>query len=277
MNNLKVYIDAAGQSDTGKVRSANEDSFAAFDLSLGEKFVSSFEWKKRPIEGKRILFVVADGMGGAKAGEIASRAAVEFLGDILGTPGDTQFDKAQMEGHIRKVNQEVRSVAESNSDFSGMGTTLTTVLINDGKAILGQIGDSRCYLLRNGCLTRLTKDQSLVQALVDAGKLTPEQADVSPQKNVILSAIGAEREIEPVTGEIDLEHGDYLLLCSDGLTNMVNEDEMREILSRNLTMRKTCRLLIKLANRNGGNDNITVIVAQFCGKGIPPAAEETAI
>jgi protein phosphatase len=271
----ELYITAAGMTDRGRVRKANEDSFAAVDLNGNEKFAASFEWNRRRVGENGIMLAVADGMGGARGGEIASRMAVELLGETLAVDNNRQTDKGSLKEIIELVNQDVRLFADKNPSLSGMGSTLTAVLINDGRALIGQVGDSRCYLLRNRRLTRLTKDQSFVQALVDAGQMTAKEAEASPQKNIILSAIGQENEVVPVIGEIEIERGDILLLCSDGLSNMVGGDEMRDVLCRNLSPAESCRLLVELANQRGGTDNITVIVAQIFDESISRAEEIT--
>ena len=273
MNNSKIYIDAAGLSDTGKVRQANEDSLAAFDLTSKETFFLSFEWKKRTVENGGILLAVADGMGGAKAGEIASRTAIGLLGKKLFAERDGQTEQTALREQIRSINLEIKRLAENNPKYAGMGTTLTAVLVSGSQAQIGQIGDSRAYLYRRRLLSRLTKDQSWVQVMVDAGALTQEQAEISPQKNVILSAIGVDKEIDPVIREVDIERGDYLLLCSDGLTNMVREDEISDILAKGMSLSETCRLLVDFAQLRGGTDNISVILAQFFGRGLPAAVQ----
>lgn len=272
METKNIYIEAAGLSDKGQVRENNEDGFAAVDFARVERFGDSFNWKSRIIGEKGVLLAVSDGMGGARGGEIASRMTLELLDEIVTV--EQKLDQPTLGKIIKSVSFEVHRFAEENPNLSGMGATLTAVFINNGSAIIGQIGDSRAYLLRNSRLIRLTKDQSFVESLVEAGVMTRKEAEISPNKNILTSAVGQKDEVTPGIAEIELERGDILLLCSDGLTNMVADDELQNILGEDKDPREKCEQLVKLANNCGGKDNITVIVAHLSGEGLPAAFEE---
>jgi serine/threonine protein phosphatase PrpC len=164
---------------------------------------------------------------------------------------------------LKSANRAIKHASRDNPAFSGMGATMTAALINGGQAYLGQVGDSRCYLIHAGKVQQVTKDQSLVQVLVDLGQMTKEQAAQSPKRHVILQALGVRDEIKPEVSAIPLAHDDYLLLSSDYLMQKVSDSEMWEVINRASTLKAACSELVALANGRGGDDNITVIVARF--------------
>jgi serine/threonine protein phosphatase PrpC len=221
-------------SDRGRQRQGNEDSF----------FVRS------------PLFVVADGMGGAQAGEVASRMAVESFDEGLpdGTPAEGLTHI--VEGANRRIHE--RSQAESQR--AGMGTTVTAAYVGEGEVTIAHVGDSRAYLLRDGDLRRLTRDHSLVHELVERGKLTEEQAETHPQRSVITRALGPEADVKVDVTTFKARGGDHFLLCSDGLTSMIPEARVKQILERSDTLEEAGRELIAAANEAGGRDNITVLL-----------------
>jgi serine/threonine protein phosphatase PrpC len=223
------------KSDTGRQRRANEDSF----------FVRS------------PLFVVADGMGGAQAGEVASRLAAETF--AAGLPDDGSSEQ-RLETRVREANQRIHEVSQEDRALNGMGTTLTAAYLDDDELTLAHVGDSRAYLLRDGELTRLTRDHTLVEELVRRGELTEEEAAEHPQRSIITRALGPEPDIDIDLHTHRVRAGDVLLLCSDGLTGMIGEDEVAEILTGADSLRNAGRALVDAANEAGGRDNITVVL-----------------
>ncbi len=206
------------------------------------------------------VFVVADGMGGAQAGEVASRIAIEAFERGLpeaGTPESRLADR------VREANRQIYEHSLEARDRAGMGTTLTAAYLDDARLALAHVGDSRAYLFRKGSLTRLTQDHSLVEELVKQGKLTEEEAAEHPQRSIITRALGPEPEVEVDTSTVDVEPGDLLLLCSDGLTTMVTEERVAEILAEDGPVDQIAQTLIDEANRAGGRDNITVVLLRL--------------
>jgi protein phosphatase len=223
------------KSDTGRQRRANEDSF----------FVRS------------PLFVVADGMGGAQAGEVASRLAAEtFAG---GLPDDGTSEQ-RLEVRVREANARIHDVSQEDRALNGMGTTLTAAYLDGDELALAHVGDSRAYLLRDGELSRLTRDHTLVEELVRRGELTEQEAAEHPQRSIITRALGPEPDIDIDLHTHRVLAGDVLLLCSDGLTGMIGEDEVRELLTGSPSLRDAGRALVDAANEAGGRDNITVVL-----------------
>ena len=226
------------KTDTGRQRRENEDSAYA----------------------RAPLFVVADGMGGAQAGEVASHIAVEVFEQGLPDAGDPEERLAQ---RVREANRKIheRSLAEHGRE--GMGTTITAVWLEDSQASIAHVGDSRAYLFRDGELRRLTQDHTLVDELVRRGKLTEEQAAEHPQRSIITRALGPEPDVDVDTLTYSVRAGDVLLLCSDGLTAMVPEERIGEILDSSSTLDEAGNRLIDEANAAGGRDNITVVACRL--------------
>jgi len=227
--------EEAHKTDTGRQRHANEDSYYA----------------------KAPLFAVADGMGGAQAGEVASRIAAGAF--ERGPRNDDTSAEGQLEEIAQKANRQIHQLAQRDSSRAGMGTTLTAALVHDDEVAFGHVGDSRAYLLRNGELKRLTKDHSLVEELRRQGRLTEEQAEEHPQRSIITRALGPEPSVNVDTMTFPARDGDVFLLCSDGLTTMVSDDEIREILVNSRSLRTAVNKLVDAANRGGGRDNITAV------------------
>lgn len=237
---MRVY----GKSDVGMVRSMNQDYM----------FYST-----EPVGVLPNLFIVADGMGGHKAGDYASRLSVEKFVAYVKNAGDEVPIRVVDDG-IRYVNGLVMDEAAANPDYAGMGTTFVAAFIKDETLFVANIGDSRLYLI-DGDITQVTEDHSYVGAMVRAGELTKEEAVHHPDKNIITRAIGASREPKVDFFEVDLEQHDKILLCSDGLTNMVSDEEILDIMESEY-IGDTVDILIDEAKENGGNDNITAIVIQ---------------
>jgi protein phosphatase len=233
--------EKAALSDVGRARQSNEDSYL----------------ERSP------LFVVADGMGGARAGEVASHIAVETAkaADVGASPEQDLADVA------KTANREIYDKAQSDSEHAGMGTTFTGALVTGRDVAIGHVGDSRMYRFRDGELERLTHDHSLVEEFVRQGKLTPEEAEVHPQRSIITRALGPEPDVQVDTFTYPGRDGDVYLLCSDGLTGMISEDQVAGILSAGDPLEKSARSLIDAANENGGRDNITVVMFRLEGDG----------
>jgi len=228
-------IEFACQSHTGLQRRANEDSAYASPP----------------------LFVVADGMGGAQAGEVASQIAIEAFQQGLDGGGSSEEQLAQ---RIQEANRQIYERSRTESGREGMGTTLTAALLDDAGLAIGHVGDSRAYLFRDGELSRLTRDHSLVDELVRRGELTEAEAAEHPQRSIITRALGPEPDVTPDTSTYPVRAGDVLLLCSDGLTSMISEETMTEVLRGATSLDEAARALIERANAAGGRDNITVVL-----------------
>src|SRR5437868_652569 len=230
-------LRAGGATDVGLVRAHNEDRFLADER----------------------LFAVADGVGGHKAGEVASQTAVETLQREFTEPTTDALIDA-----VKTANRTVWNLAETNSDQRGMGTTLTAIaLVDDGaeqRLAIVNVGDSRAYLLQQGELEQLTEDHSLVEQLVREGQLTPEEAQVHPQRSIITRALGLDPEVEVDSWELTPYRGDRILLCSDGLTNEVTDDEIASTLRTVSDPNEAARQLIQEARDHGGSDNITCVI-----------------
>ncbi len=242
--------DTTQMTDTGRQRRDNEDSMFA----------------RAPV------FVVADGMGGAQAGEVASRMAVEAFERDLGDAGSAEERLAE---RIREANRQIYDVSRSQKEHEGMGTTVTAAYVDDTDLAIAHVGDSRAYLFRNGELTRLTEDHSLVEELVRRGKLTEEQAAEHPQRSVITRALGPEATVDVDTWSYPVRDGDVLLLCSDGLTSMITQQQIGEILATSSDLGQAGDRLIRAANEAGGRDNITVILFRLEEVGGPAQADDS--
>lgn len=246
-----------GKTDIGLVRKVNEDSF------LCEKLEG--------IDGL-YLYIVADGMGGHNAGEVASSMAVGEVAFYLKENiealklGDKEI-RDLIRNAISYANEKIYKTSIIKSNCLGMGTTLSMVLLKDNRIYIGHVGDSRIYLIRNNAILRLTEDHSLVAELIKSGTIKPEEANSHPQKNVITKALGTEYTIEPDISQIDLQWDDYILICTDGLSNAVCEDDMINTIINTSDLNEACDLLINKAKERGGFDNITAVVVQMCKGG----------
>jgi PPM family protein phosphatase len=233
---MLTVAEEAHKTDTGRQRHANEDSYFA----------------------RAPLFAVADGMGGAQAGEVASRIAAGAF-EKRGQVSAEEPAEGTLEQIAQSANREIHQLAQEDSSRAGMGTTLTSALVRGDEVALGHVGDSRAYVLRDGQLKRLTKDHSLVEELRRQGRLTEEQAEEHPQRSIITRALGPEPSVNVDTMTFPAKDGDVFLLCSDGLTTMVSDDEIRQILVEARSLRNAVSKLVEAANRGGGRDNITAV------------------
>jgi serine/threonine protein phosphatase PrpC len=241
-------------TDTGRQRRANEDSLLA----------------------RSPLFVVADGMGGAQAGEVASRIAVESFQPGLQDASRPELELAEL---AHAANARIHELSHSNAEQAGMGTTLTAVYVGEEEVAIAHVGDSRAYCLREGQLLRLTDDHSLVDELMRQGRLTPEEAVEHPQRSVITRALGPEGTVDVDTRSFRARPGDVYLLCSDGLTTMLTEEEILALLLANPSLRDAAEALIAAANEAGGRDNITVVLIRLedVSASEPPVREHATI
>jgi protein phosphatase len=210
---------------------------------------------------KEPLFAVADGMGGHKGGDVASSLALQIIDAAAAAP--EQEDLERLVEQIKEANHRVMERGETDKDLRGMGTTVTALLTADGKAHVVHVGDSRAYRLRDGAFQQLTEDHTLVQRMVREGKLTEEEAAHHPQRSVLTRALGVDVDIPIDQLTLDVQEGDRVLLCTDGLTSMVGRERIQEILEGEAEPQAACERLIDAANRAGGDDNITVIVIDF--------------
>jgi protein phosphatase len=244
---MNVIARSAGLSHPGRRRRHNEDA-----------------WVCEPP-----LFAVADGMGGARGGEIASRVAATALGESVEGSGEERVAAL-----ILQANRQVYERANEDSEASGMGTTITVALVENGIVALGHVGDSRAYLIRDKNLEQLTEDHSLVAELVRSGRLTPEEAEIHPQRSVITRALGTDPDVDSDTFSIESKPGDLFLLCSDGLTSMVDDATILDVVERSRDdLEAIAQELIAAANSHGGEDNITVVLFEMAEE--PEAPAET--
>jgi len=252
-----MRFSCAARTDVGVVRSGNEDTYL--------------------MANDRGLFIVADGMGGHAAGEVASEMATRIIAEEFRPMRGMSDDElmTRLVAAIRTANDAIFQRTLQEHDKRGMGTTTTVLGLLPRRYLIGQVGDSRAYILRGGVLTQLTKDHSYVQEQVDAGRLTPEEARVHPYANVITRCVGSSSDVVPDLYFGTLEAGDLLLLASDGLTGMLEDDDVREILMSGADLEFMVDSLIAAANERGGLDNVTVIVVRI--EEVSPPTGETPV
>jgi serine/threonine protein phosphatase PrpC len=238
---VSVQLRAASVTDTGRRRRHNEDAYVC----------------------EPPLFAVADGMGGAQAGELASGLAAAALRDET---SELAGGEQRVDDLIQEANRRVYQRQSQDASASGMGTTMTVALVEDGRVAIGHVGDSRAYLIRDRKLEQLTEDHSLVAELVRSGKLSPEEAEGHPQRSVITRALGTDPDVDVDTFSVETKPGDLFLLCSDGLTSMVDDETiLREVERNRGDLAKAAKALVRAANKGGGEDNITVVFFEIAG------------
>jgi serine/threonine protein phosphatase PrpC len=274
MTNGSVRVSVFGKTDLGRTRDHNEDTFLVADLSSGNASLQP-EVRNHAIGPRGSLFMVADGMGGAAAGELASAMAADhiyrhmashWVQDRSSSPERFAF---RMKEAVELANDQLYSYAREHPEVRGMGTTVTAAGVFGRDLYLAQIGDSRAYLIRGAEAIQLTKDQSLMQRLVDAGELTEDEAEQSERRNIILQALGPDPRVKVDLTYQPIRQRDVLIICSDGLSGLVRREELVQLAAKYPEPQGLCGSLIDLANERGGPDNITVIVARFEGDGLP--------
>ena len=273
-----MIVELFAKSDVGRVRRGNEDNFLVIDLSTEQTWTGA-DGATPPeklthfdLGEKGLVLVVSDGMGGALAGDVASRMAVDSVREMLiGNEGEDACngDIALVEclkNATIYANLAIHLRSQEDSRCAGMGATFTGAAIKGDSLDLVQVGDSRGYVIRKEQIRLATKDQSLVQQLVDVGQISESEAETHMFRNVILQALGAQSEVTPVTGRIRLRQGDMVLLCSDGLSGKLRAEDIQRIVTNfDGNLPSACDALIDEANNRGGEDNITVVLARFLG------------
>lgn len=283
-----LIVETHATSHVGRVRKGNEDNYLLLHISDSKTYTSSQDANDSKVESQNfeidemgVVLAVSDGMGGALAGEVASKMAVDtvsqrFLDDDLEKTITTESSGESLVSKLYDAtiyaNALIHRQGRSDPQYNGMGATFTGMGITPEAVDLVQVGDSRAYLIRNGKIYQITKDQSLVQQLIDAGQIKPEEAETHTLKNVILQALGAQNEIYPVVARLLPQRDDVLLVCSDGLSNKIGGADMQKIISKNFEhLSEACQELVKVANERGGEDNISLILARLSGDSLPEA------
>jgi len=270
-----IYMRVVGRTDVGNVRSNNEDSLVVADLSGNGLALAAGSDGRFNVGDRGVLLAVSDGMGGLMAGEVASALVIEGLPAAIRDGRASAPTEELLDAGVQSVNEKVWKAAQQKG--IRMGATLTAVYVDGPVAWIAEVGDSRAYLIRAGAITQLTKDQSLVQRLVDAGTLSPEEAAHSPHRGVILQAMGHDPNVSVALGRLELRALDCLVLCSDGLTTHVADDDIRDVVLSSADLTVACQRLVDLAKERGGTDNITVMLGGVDGPLPPPRVSKTDI
>ena len=281
-----MIVELYAKSDVGRVRRGNEDNFLVLDLSSEQTWTGA-DGTPPPtnlthfnLGDRGLVLVVSDGMGGALAGDVASRMAVDSVRQMLmgegGASCDPELDLVEcLKEATHYANTAIHLKSQEDSRCAGMGATFTGAAVRGDNLDLVQVGDSRGYVIRKDQIRLATKDQSLVQQLVDVGQISESEAETHMFRNVILQALGAQSEVQPVTGRIRLRQDDVVLLCSDGLSGKLRAEDIQHIvLNSKGDLSKACEALINEANSRGGEDNITVVLARFSGDDLEAPASD---
>lgn len=274
-----IRVRYYGSTDVGLVREHNEDNFVVADFDKGSRG-SADGIQTCSITNKGAIFAVCDGMGGAAAGEVASQLAVDTIHELIAKAGpfkDRDSFATKLVRSIEEAGARIFAAGRADRRRQGMGTTSTVSGLIDKVLFVGQVGDSRAYLVRRGEVKLITKDQSLANQLIEAGQLTEEQAESWEHSNIILQALGTTGQVSVDLTFLELRRGDRLLLCSDGLSGLVHAEMIKEVLVTTPDLMQCCEKLIGMANAGGGHDNITVVICEFDGDGLePPTADSPA-
>jgi PPM family protein phosphatase len=265
-----VQVSAYGVTDQGLVRDTNEDWLAIGDLDTSDLAAAGGVIDTAGARGP--LFLVCDGMGGVAGGEVASKLAAETIWQemLSSRPTDERPVYARLlRRAIRAAHRRVADEAAANIELRGMGTTVSAAGLAGGALIIAQVGDSRAYIDRKGTLTQVTRDQSVVSALVHAGRLSELEARLSEKRSLILQALGTGADVDVALSLVELRRGDRLLLCSDGLHGPVNDEAMRYTLAEHEELEPAVQALLNLARQAGAPDNITIVLARFGGERLP--------
>ena len=271
--NKAIRVEVFAKTDLGRTRDHNEDRFLVADLT--RKAASLLpDVRQHDIGPRGTLFVVADGMGGAAAGELASEMATDTIYAHLLKTWNAEHEVTpqrfayRLKEAVEVANASIHAHAKAHPEVRGMGTTTTAAGVLNDHLYLTQVGDSRAYLIRGGEAHQITKDQSLMQRLVEAGELTEEEAAQSERRNIILQALGPDPKVKVDLTHQEVRRGDILVLCSDGLSGQVKKEEIAQVVSTTPELSAACDRLIALASERGGPDNITVVIARFEGDGL---------
>jgi len=281
-----MIVELYAKSDVGRVRRGNEDNFLVLDLSTEQTWTGAdgapapANLTRFDLGDKGLVLVVSDGMGGALAGDVASRMAVDSVRQMLIGEGEASCDPDQdlvecLKSATHYANTAIHLRSQEDSRCAGMGATFTGAAIKGDSLDLVQVGDSRGYVVRKDHIRLATKDQSLVQQLVDVGQISESEGETHMFRNVILQALGAQSEVQPVTGRIRLRQDDLVLLCSDGLSGKLRAEDIQQIVINSKgDLARACDKLIEEANNRGGEDNITVVIARFHGDDLEEPATD---
>lgn len=263
-----------GLTDVGLVREHNEDAFIIAYPRTGQRLADRCR-VTLPIENNSLLLAVSDGMGGARAGEVASLMAINTLITELPRLPKVLSSHSRLEAAIEAANYAVWQKQQQDRSLTGMGATLTSILIERDWAYISEVGDSRAYIIRDGVMRQLTNDQTIIQFLLDNGALTPETASTSSYKHMLLQAIGQQEHLQIACSSMRLHNGDIFLLCSDGLSGKVNSLEIQQLVSESATLDIAAHRLVNTAKERGGEDNITLVLVKFEGEVLEANSEET--
>jgi serine/threonine protein phosphatase PrpC len=278
----RLTLVAAGRTDVGRIRTHNEDAYLVAALGDGATVTKGVSATLR-VEGNPALLVVADGVGGAASGEIASLMATDTILIEMrrryerGLLRNIAAVETAMREAMSAANHVIHTYASANPQHRGMATTATLAIVFESTLLIAQVGDSRAYLVRNAQAWQITKDQSLVQRLIDAGEITEDQAALSDRRNIILQALGSESTVHPDLYRATPEPGDVLVLCSDGLSNQVLATEIANVITEESNVADVAETLVDFANTRGGHDNITVVAARFAETGTTPTDGQLAV
>lgn len=277
-----IQVEVFGHSDMGRVRKNNEDNFVVCNLSTGEVSLTP-SLRSHRLGPRGTLFLVADGMGGEASGEVASQICSttvpkRFYENLksIESISETNFVLLLREA-VEFANQIIFQKAQANSAYRGMGTTTTAAALFGPYLFVGQVGDSRAYVCRNGKLVQLTRDQTYLNYLAEIGAEVPEDPEKDSRKSILTQAVGSSETIDVRVTYTKIRQGDLVLLCSDGLYNMVKVPEILGILKSGDPLQAKCKSLAQKANEGGGTDNITLILADLSGLGLPPADPEAGV
>ena len=277
-----VYVNVFGMSDVGRVRKNNEDNFVVCNLSTGEASLTP-SLRSHRLGPRGTLFLVADGMGGEASGEVASQICATTVPKrlyenlkSLGSVSETNFVLLLREA-VEFANQIIYQRALSEPGFRGMGTTTTAAALFGPYLFVAQVGDSRAYMLRNQQMVQLTRDQTYLNYLAEIGAEVPAEPEKDSRRSILTQAVGSSETVDVKVTYTKVRQGDCLLVCCDGLYNMVKAPIMTSILTQPDSLQARCKALIDKANENGGTDNITVIVAEVSGPGLPPPATQPGV
>lgn len=245
-----IILDIGVKTDAGRIRDNNQDAYYL------------------PLDEERPLFIIADGMGGHKAGEIASNLAIEIISDNFSKSSNSEHMeeddiKDKIFSSIDEANDKIYKKAMEEENCSGMGTTVTLAYIANKNLYIGHVGDSRAYIFKDGNLSQVTEDHSLVEELIKNGSISKEEARHHPQRNIITRAVGTSKKIVADLITLPKNKTEILLLCTDGLTNMLDDEEIKKSLINSENMQQVCEDLVQLSNDKGGYDNITVLAVKF--------------